>query len=229
MARLLDHAKGGRASGGVEKSVHIFSSGSVGRAPSAVVQDKPSLTGGLKASAQPGAVANGQSPVLCSNCQRSHLRAIPPVKLVHTTAWLDPRVRAELQREATARGLSLSEMVAIACRDWVCYEIHRQQTTLFEEKQRRIVREEIASLRDSLVHFEMKNARASEQTLILTIDLLKRQLKREGIPPEELYKLVDEADSMADTNILNRSPKFTDMLAAWQAAKEARRKEAKVN
>jgi hypothetical protein len=154
---------------------------------------------------------------------------MPPLKLIQTTSWLDPRVRAEVEREATERGLSLSEVVALACRDWVRYEIYRPQTSLFEETLRSIVQEEIRSLRDSLVHFELKNACVSEQTRILTIDLYKRQLKQEGVSQEKFYQLLDNSDEMALNNILNRSPKFTAMLAQWEAAKAGKRKEATAN
>src|SRR3712207_700754 len=116
-----------------------------GHAPAlrGVVQEKRSLAGALKASAQPVAVPHRQSAEgLCSNGDRSHSRALPAAKLIQTTSWLDPRVRAELAREATERKLSLSEVVALACRDWVRYEIYRQQTSLFAETLRRIVQEE---------------------------------------------------------------------------------------
>jgi hypothetical protein len=154
---------------------------------------------------------------------------MPLVRLIQTTSWLDPRVRAELEREARERGLSLSEVVALACRDWVRYEIHRQQTSLFEEKQRQIVREELRSLRDSLLHFELKNAVASEHTRIMTTDVYQRTLKAAGVSQERFYQLLDESDEMAYDNILNRSPKFTEKLAQWEAAKAATRKEAKPN
>jgi hypothetical protein len=213
-------------------SVHQRESGAKGghARVRGVVREKRSLAGALKASGQPAAVWKGQrAPDLCSNCHRSLLRAMPLVRLIQTTSWLDPRVRAELEREARERGLSLSEVVALACRDWVRYEIHRQQTSLFEEKQRQIVREEIRSLRDSLVHFELKTAVASEHTRIMTTDVYQRTLKAAGVSQERFYELLDESDEMAYNNILNRSPKFTEKLAQWEAAKAATRKEAKPN
>jgi hypothetical protein len=183
-----------------------------------VVPEKRSLTGALKASKQPGSVANGQSAAnVCSNGHRSQVRALPLVKLIQTTSWLDPRVRAELEREATNRGLSLSEVVAMACRDWVCYEIHRQQTSLFEEKQRHIFREELQRLKDSLVPFEIKTATASEHTRIIATDVYKRILKAEGVSTQRFYEIIDEADQMARNNIKARSPKLSAQVNDWQA------------
>jgi hypothetical protein len=195
-----------------------------------VVQEKGLLTQALKASEQPGLSADEPSPqTMCSNGHRSQSRALPPVKLVHSTFWLDPRVRAELEREAKDRGIPFSQMGAIACRDWVRYEINRQQTSLFEEKLRHIVREEIHALRDNLVVFELKNACVSEQSRIIMTDLYKRYLKHTGMSLEQFYQFLDQSDEMAKENILKRSPKFTELLAQWEAAQAANRKEDKTN
>ncbi len=178
-----------------------------------VLPEKRSLTGALKASDQPAVVANGQRAVnLCSNCHRSQSRSLSPVKLIQTTSWLHPRVRAELAREATERKLSLSEVVSLACRDWVSYEIHRQQTTLFEAKQRHIIREEIQRLKDSLIPFEIKNAQASEQTRIVMANVYKRLLKADGVTPKRFYEILDQIDTMAENNIKQRSPKFSMLV-----------------
>jgi hypothetical protein len=117
----------------------------------------------------------------------------------------------------------------MACRDWVVSEIHRQQTSLFEAKLRHIVREEIHALRDSLVVFELKNACVSEQTRILMTDLYKRHLTQTGMSVEKFYEFLDQSDEMAKDNILKRSPKFTELLAQWEAAQAATRQEAKAN
>ncbi len=188
-----------------------------------VVPEKGLLTQALKGSAQPGLSADSQSPTaVCSNCHRSPSRTLPPVKLVHSTFWLDPRVRAELEREAKARGIPFSQMGAIACRDWVRYEIHRQQTTLFEAKQRHIIREEIQRLKDSLVPFAIKNARASEQTRIVMANVYKRLLKADGVTQQRFYEILDQIDIMADNNIKQRSPKFSMLVKEWDGPGTAR-------
>jgi hypothetical protein len=225
-ARPFDHAKGGRASGGVNKAGYIFSSGSVAQGLPAdsimadqrplrgVVQEKGLLTQALKSSGQPGAVANGQSPEsVCSNCHRSQSRYMSKVKLVHSTIWLDPRVRAEMERIARAEGITFSEVGARACAAWVRYTIQHQQEALFEPRLRHMMREEIQALGERIVFFEMRNAFASEQTRILTIDLYKRQLKHEGVSQERFYELLDDSDKMAQKNITQHSPKFKTMLA----------------
>jgi hypothetical protein len=194
------------------------------------VQEKGLLTQALKASEQPGAVANGQRPqAVGSKRIRSPSRAPAPVKLVHCTFWIDPRVRAEMERQANEEGIYLSEVGAKACAAWVRNSIQQQQDDLFEPRLRHMMREEIQAIGERLVFFEMRNAFASEQTRILTIDLYKRQLQKEGVTQEKIYELIDQSDEMAQQNITHRSPKFKGLLLQWEADYTQQRKEAAVN
>jgi hypothetical protein len=196
------------------------------RAHSAVRQDKGLLTQALKASGQPGAVANGLRPAAVdSNGIRSPSRFTTPVKLVHSTFWIDPRVRAEMVRQANEMGISVSEVGARACAAWVRYTIQQQQDDLFEPRLRHMMRDEIQAIGERLVFFEMRNAFASEQTRIITIDLYKRQLQKEGVSREKFYELLDKSDEMARKNITQKSPKFTGMLADWEADNTEKRRE----
>jgi hypothetical protein len=195
-----------------------------------VVQEKGLLTQALKTSVRPGSVANGQRPqVVGSNGIRSQSRAPARVKLVHCTFWIDPRVRAEMEWQAKEEGISFSEVGAKACAAWVRNSIQQQQDELFEPRLRHMMREEIQALGERLVFFEMRNAFASEQTRILTTDLYKRHLQKEGITQEKFYELMDASDTMARENITQRSPKFTGMLVQWEADFAKQGKEAAVN
>jgi hypothetical protein len=191
-----------------------------------VVQDKGLLSQALKASVQPGSVVNGQSPqAMGSNGDRSPSRAPAPVRLVHCTFWIDPRVRAEMERQAKEEGIYLSEVGAKACAAWVRNSIQQQQDDLFEPRLRHMMRDEIQAIGERLVFFEMRNAFASEQTRIITIDLYKRQLQKEGVSREKFYELLDKSDEMARKNITQKSPKFTGMLADWEADNTEKRRE----
>jgi hypothetical protein len=191
-----------------------------------VVQDKGLLTQALKASKEPGSVVNGQSPeAVRTNNHRSQSRAAIPVKLVHSTFWIDPRVRAEMMRQADEMGISFSEIGARACSAWVRYTIQKQQDDLFEPRLRHMMRDEIKAIGERLVFFEMRNAFASEQTRIITIDLYKRQLQKEGVSREKFYELLDKSDEMARKNITQKSPKFKGMLADWENDNTEKRRE----
>ena len=195
-----------------------------------VLQEKGLLTQALKTSVRPGSVANGQRPgPVGRKGVRSQSRAPDRVKLVHSTFWIDPRVRAEMERQAKEEGMSFSEVGAKACAAWVRYSIQQQQDELFEPRLRHLMREEIQALGERLVFFEMRNAFASEQTKILTTDLYKRQLNKEGVSQEKFYELLDQSDALARKNITQKSPKFKGMLVQWEADYAQQRKEAPVN
>ena len=195
-----------------------------------VPQDKGLLTQARKASQQPGSVAKSQRPqAMGSNSDRSLSRAPAPVKLVHCTFWIDPRVRAEMERQAKEEGMYLSEVGAKACAAWVRHSIQQQQDDLFVPRLRHMMREEIQAIGERLVFFEMRNAFASEQARILTVDLYKRQLQKEGVSREKFYELLDQSDAMARKNITQKSPKFTGMLVEWEAEYTEKRQEDVIN
>jgi hypothetical protein len=195
-----------------------------------VVQDKGLLTQALKGTTQPGLSAHQESPAVSyRHGDRSPSRTLPPVKLVHSTFWIDPRVRAEMERQAKEEGIYLSELGAKACAAWVRKSIQQQQDDLFEPRLRHMMREEIQAIGERLVFFEMRNAFASEQTRILTIDLYKRQLQKEGISREKFYELLDKSDEMARKNITRKSPKFKGMLADWETDNPETRREEVFN
>jgi hypothetical protein len=118
-----------------------------------------------------------------------------------------------MERQAEEEGLYLSEVGAKACAAWVRNSIQQQQDDLLEPRLRHMMREEIQALGERLVFFEMRNAFASEQTRILTTDLYKRHLQKEGVTKEKFYELLDASDAMATKNITERSPKFKGLLA----------------
>jgi hypothetical protein len=134
-----------------------------------------------------------------------------------------------MEWQAKEEGISFSEVGAKACAAWVRYTIQKQQDELFEPRLRHMMREEIQALGERLVFFEMRNAFASEQTRILTTDLYKRQLQKEGVTKEKFYELMDASDAMARKNITQKSPKFQGILAEWETVYTEKRQEAAVN
>jgi hypothetical protein len=134
-----------------------------------------------------------------------------------------------MERQAKEEGIYLSEVGAKACAAWVRNSIQQQQDDLFVPRLRHMMREEIQAIGERLVFFEMRNAFASEQTRILTIDLYKRQLQKEGVSREKFYELLDKSDAMASKNITQKSPKFKRILAEWNDIYAAKQTEGVVN
>jgi hypothetical protein len=79
-----------------------------------------------------------------------------------------------------------------------------------------MMRREIRASDNRHVPFEIKNAIAAEQTRILTADLYKRVLLKEGIPLKEINAKLDQAYNLARQNVLKtKTPKFQTLLAQW--------------
>ena len=148
-------------------------------------------------------------------------------KLVHTTLWLDPVVRAEFERIAATEQLSISQVGAAACADWVRSDIHRQQGALAELKQRQMIREELQAFGGRIVFFLMRIAFSAEQARILITNVLKLVLKLTGHDLKSYYTLVDESAKLAKRNILRETPQLKSLLEEWEASTvDGRRGEA---
>jgi hypothetical protein len=97
------------------------------------------------------------------------------------TLRVRPGVRTALARIAKDDEVSLSEASAIGLEVYARAKIHDQEETLFEPRMQAMMRREIRASDNRHIYFEMRNAIAAEQTRILTTDLYKRQLLKEGI------------------------------------------------
>jgi hypothetical protein len=134
---------------------------------------------------------------------------------VRGSIWMRPGVKSALQRLADQDDLSFSEACATALEVYARWKIHKQEEALFEPRFRKIAREENRALGNRLIFFAMRNAIAAEQTRILTTDLYKRQLQKEGISQEQIEQKVDQAYNLARSNVLKKTPQLTALLDAW--------------
>jgi hypothetical protein len=81
---------------------------------------------------------------------------------------------------------------------------------------RQIIRDELRSLGNRIVFFLMRIAYAAEQVRILVTNILERILNREGVSGEHFHQLVDQSNSMARRNILQKTPQLKSLLAEWE-------------
>jgi hypothetical protein len=121
-----------------------------------------------------------------------------------------------MQQLATGAKVSFSSACATGLEVYARAKIRDQEETLFEPRMQAMMRREIRASDNRHVPFEIKNAIAAEQTRILTADLYKRMLLKEGVPLKEINAKLDKAYQLARTNVLNtRTPKFKNLLAEW--------------
>jgi hypothetical protein len=157
-----------------------------------------------------------------SGSVRSHNDSAAKERLVKGAVWMKPGVNLTLRQLAKSAKMSFSATCAEGLEVFARAKIHEQEETLFEPRMRSMLRREVRASDDRHVPFEIKNAIAAEQTRILTTDLYKRQLLKEGVPLKEINKKLDAAYHMARANVLNtRTPKFKTLVAAyWQRTED---------
>jgi hypothetical protein len=181
-------------------------------------QDKAVLPDGSEASSQLGPdTIVARAVVLDSGSVRSQNDSDAKERLVKGAVWMKPGVKEALEGLADQTGLSFSATAAKGLEDYARAKIQDQQETLFEPKMRTMMRREIRTSDKRHLYFEMCNAIAAEQTRILTTDLYKRQLLKEGVVLKEINKKLDNAYNMARTNILRKSktPQLKNLFDAW--------------
>jgi hypothetical protein len=185
-------------------------------------QDNAVLRTAPPASSQPAPGTNGKRrSVSDTGSARSQNNADWLKRSSRLTLRVRPGVKTALARIARDDNVSLSEASATGLEVYARASIHDQEETLFEPRMQAMMRREIRSSDDRHVPFEIKNAIAAEQTRILTADLYKRMLLKEGVPLKEINKKLDAANNMAYTNVLNtKTPKFQNLLREYWAMTE---------
>jgi hypothetical protein len=182
-----------------------------------VRQDKGSPKFARIASIQPDPMKKDtRAHSLNTNRDRSQFTSTRKWKAVKATTWLHPLVKAELERKAKLTELSLSKVMAVALEEWVQKDIHTQQDALLYPMIRQIIREEHRAFGNRIVFFLMRIAFASEQSRILITTVLDWILRREKVPEDTLTTLVDQSNTMARRNIIQKTPQIKTLLEEWE-------------
>jgi hypothetical protein len=126
-----------------------------------------------------------------------------------------PEVKSAMQRLAKQNGDSFSAACSDALEVFARAKIHAQEEALFESRFRKMAREENRSLGNRLIFFDMRNAIAAEQTRILTTDLYKRLLLKEGVPLKKIEEKLDTTYHLARANVLRKTPQLQALLEEW--------------
>jgi hypothetical protein len=177
--------------------------GALRRAPKSTPQPAPGTKGKRRSVSDTGSARSQNSTDWLKRSSRMTLRVRPGVKTA-------------LERIAHDDNVSLSEASATGLEVYARATIHDQEETLFEPRMQAMMRREIRASDNRHVPFEIKNAIAAEQTRILTADLYKRMLLKEGVPLKQINAKLDTAYNLARVNVLKtKTPKFKTLLAQW--------------
>ena len=201
-----------------------------------VRQDKGVLTNALSDSQEPAPLEKGgrahfvnkDSP-RSQNAPRIHSLSNARVKLVHTTFWLHPLVRAELERIAQCESLTLSQVGATGLDQWVRGRLHAQHEAVLYPVLRQLVRDELRAFGNRIIFFLMRIAFAAEQSRILITNVLHKLTIQMGLPIDNFNKLVDSSNKMARRNIIAHSPEIKRLCEEWEASRGDEKEDDKTN
>src|SRR5712692_1923077 len=183
-----------------------------------VRQDKPHPQTPRVGTKQPDPVKTPHRANLLNNdLYRSQNIFTGKFKAVKATTWLHPLVKNELERTAELWGVSLSKVMAVALEEWVHQSIHTQHDAMLFPMLRSVMREELRSFGDRIVHFLMRIAIAIEAARILIANVLDRMLFDK---PDEYTHLIERSDTLARQKVLDKSPQVKPLVEKWNAPEE---------
>jgi hypothetical protein len=201
-----------------------------------VRQDKGVLTNALSASQEPAPlekggrahIVNKDSP-RSQNAPRLQTLSNARVKLVHTTFWLHPLVRAELERIAECERLTLSQVGATGLDQWVRGRLHAQHEAVLYPVLRQLIRDELRAFGNRIIFFLIRIAFAAEQARILITNVLYKITMQMGLPIDNFNKLVDSSNKMARRNIITHAPEIKSLMQEWEASHEDKKQDDRTN
>jgi hypothetical protein len=177
-----------------------------------VRQDKARISSAREASPQPAVVNHtSRAQPLNPNSTRSTNGNIAKAKTVHLDLWVNPIVKAELQRIAGQEGLSMSATGAALLEAAIRQKLHIQQGVLLEPLVKQAIRTQMQGISNRLAFLMARNAFSSEQTRAIATNILGRQ---QGVTEEALKNILAMTKRTAKGNLTRRNPKLEELIAA---------------
>ena len=192
-----------------------------------VWQDKRGSTSDRQGSAQPASVQQGlRSPRLNNTTPRSKDIPFVKMKAVPMQLWVNPLVKAEVQRQAELTGLSVSATGAALLEEMLRQKLHVQQAATLETVLEKIIAKSNRSLATRLSWLLVRIAFDTGQTRVLSTNTLGMQ---EGMTEENLKEILATADKRTKSNLTRKTPQLTELMEAVEKWLLEGEKEAKTN
>jgi hypothetical protein len=184
-----------------------------------VVQDKTALTRGRTASRQPEPRHKAaQSCVMSKLAERSKKHGSSRRKTVHLVLWVNPIVKAQLQRLADREGLSMSKAGGVLLSRALQQNIDMQYNALLTPVIETAIKKEIRSFSNRIAMLLARTLFASEQTRSLTTNILGRQ---PGITEDLLKHILAMSQKAAKGNLSRKTPpELVTAIEQWLFSKD---------
>ena len=125
--------------------------------------------------------------------------------------WVDPIVKAEVQRQAQIDGLSPSATGAALLEEILRQKLHVQQAATLEIVLEKIIAKSYRSLATRLVSLLVRIAFDTGQTRVLATNTLGMQ---DGMTKDSLNEILATADKRTKANLTRKTPQITELIKA---------------
>ena len=175
-----------------------------------VWQDKRATARARIRSAQPArSVIPMRAEPLTTNTPRSQNTPIPKRRTVQLTLWVNPIVKAEIERLARQEGISVSAVGAAFLEKAVQQNIDLEYGALLRPIIESAIKENLHTMSTRLALLLVRVAFASEQTRSLVTNILSRQ---PDIKPEVLNDILDRSAEAASSKITRKTPQLEKLI-----------------
>jgi hypothetical protein len=194
----------------------IFSQQSKGaaekRVDASVRQDKARISSARVPTPQPAAVKTGaRAKPVHPNGTRSTNGNVAKIRAVHLDLWVNPIVKAELQRIAEQEGLSMSATGAALLEAAIRQKLNIQQGVLLQPIIKTAIHEAMQGISNRLAFLLARTAFSSEQTRTIAANILGRQ---GDMTEEKLKNILAMTKRAAQGNLTRRNPELEELIAA---------------
>jgi hypothetical protein len=130
------------------------------------------------------------------------------------TLWIDPIVKAEVQRRAKRQGLSESEAGAALLKKGIQVDIDMSYGALLTPVFENVLRRYMAARDNRMASLLVRACIAIEQTRGVAVNVLGRQPAKTPNPikPDVLNDILDRSLDDAKKKITNRSPELKELI-----------------
>lgn len=130
-------------------------------------------------------------------------------KTIAVTLWMSPLERAELQRVARLKGLSLSQTGRALLVSMLERNLYDQHTALLDPIIEKAIGKHLRASSTRLAVLLVRVAFASEQTRSLVTNILARQ---PGVNPKVLTDILDGSSKAAQGKIMYKTPQLQALI-----------------
>ncbi|MGH8715437.1 MAG: hypothetical protein ACREUI_01675 [Burkholderiales bacterium] len=177
-----------------------------------VWQDKRAFHRARMGVVQPASLKKGMRAQRFDNAVvRIQNKSVPKRRTVQLTLWVNPIVKAELQRIAEQEGVSVSTAGAALLEKAVQTNLDMQYGALLQPIIEQAIHKHIRAMATRLSWLLVRIAFDSGQTRVLTTNLLGMQ---DAMTEENLKEILATADKRTKANLTRKTPQLTELMEA---------------